>query len=156
MIVCWAIASPVCGYLSDRMGRRKPIYLGGALLATIGWAVLFYVPLPLVAWIAVAAVTSVGCGGVVLGFAFAKESVPAQFLGTISGTTNIGNMVGPLILQPAIGWMLDRNWSGGLENGAKVYSTGAFQSAFLLVVAWLLLTCLLVSFTKETYCKQAA
>src|SRR5262249_32068049 len=30
MIVCWAIASPLAGYFSDRIGRRKPIYLGGA------------------------------------------------------------------------------------------------------------------------------
>jgi hypothetical protein len=52
--------------------------------------------------------------------------------------------------------MLDRNWSGGVENGARVYSSGAFQIAFLLVIVWLLLTCLLVGFTKETYCKQAA
>jgi sugar phosphate permease len=156
MIVCWAVASPLCGYLSDRMGQRKPIYLGGAVIATVGWAVLFYASLPLAAWIAVAAVTSMGCGGVVLGFAFAKESVRAQFLGTISGTTNIGNMIGPLILQPAIGWILDRNWSGGLENGARIYSVEAFQVAFVLVIAWLILTCVLLSLTEETYCKQAA
>jgi sugar phosphate permease len=156
MIVCWAVASPVGGYLSDRMGRRKPVYLGGALLATIGWALLFYAPLPLPAWIAVAAMTSVGCGGVVLGFAYAKESVPARFLGTISGTINIGNMVGPLILQPAIGWILDRNWSGGLENGARVYSAEAFQLAFALVIGWLLITCTLISMTKETHNQQSA
>jgi MFS family permease len=148
--------SPVCGYLSDRMGRRKPIYLGGAIVATVGWALLFYAPLSLTAWTIVAAITSMGCGGVVLGFAYAKESVPAQFLGTVSGTTNIGNMIGPLILQPAIGWILDRNWSGGLENGAKVYGVPAFQMAFVLVIAWLLLTCVLLSFTRETHNKQAA
>lgn len=156
MIVCWALASPIGGYLSDRMGRRKPVYMGGALMATIGWALLFYAPLPLTAWIAVAALTAVGCGGVVLGFAYAKESVPAQYLGTISGTINIGNMVGPLILQPAIGWILDRNWSGGLENGARVYSAEAFQIAFLLIIGWLAVTCTLISLTKETYNKQSA
>jgi sugar phosphate permease len=156
MIVCWAIASPLCGYLSDRIKQRKPIYLGGAVVATLGWAILFYAPLSLPIWILVASITSVGCGGVVLGFAFAKESVPAQFLGTISGTTNIGNMIGPLLLQPAIGWILDRNWSGGLEKGGRIYSVEAFQVAFALVIAWLLLSCVAISFTKETGCRQAA
>src|SRR5581483_692730 len=113
MIVCWAVASPLAGALSDRIGRRKPIYLGGALVAVCGWSTLFYVDaLPLAAFIAVAALTSIGTGAVVLGFAYAKESVPARFLGTVSGTTNIGNMIGPMLLQPAIGQVLERNWSG--------------------------------------------
>ena len=47
MIVCWAIASPIAGYLSDKIGRRKPVYLGGAIVAAAGWATMFYVPLPL-------------------------------------------------------------------------------------------------------------
>jgi len=39
MIVCWAVASPICGHLSDKIGRRKPIYVGGALVMTTGWSV---------------------------------------------------------------------------------------------------------------------
>ena len=57
----------------------------------------------------VAAITSFACGAVVIGFAFAKESVPIQLLGTISGAVNVGNMLGPTILQPAIGRVLDQH-----------------------------------------------
>jgi sugar phosphate permease len=156
MIVCWAVASPVAGYLSDRIGRRKPIYLGGAVAAAAGWATLFYVPLPIAAFTAVAAATSFACGAVVLGFAFAKESVPIQLLGTISGATNVGNMLGPTILQPAIGRALDARWVGAMNNGARVYSADAFQAAFAMIVAWSLLSCLLIALTRETRCRQAA
>jgi sugar phosphate permease len=155
MIVAWAVASPIFGHLSDRLRRRKSIYLTGALIVAGGWPILFFATaLPLVAWVAIAAVISFAAGGVVLGFAYAKESVPAQFLGTISGSINIGNMIGPMILQPAIGWMLDRNWSGQMASGARVYDLHAFQMAFFLIVAWSVLTGLLLSFTKETYCNQ--
>ena len=85
MIVCWAVASPLAGHFSDAIGRRKPIYLGGAIVAAIGWSTLFYAALPLAAFVVVAAITSFSCGAVVVAFAFAKESVPVQFLGTISG-----------------------------------------------------------------------
>src|SRR5207249_991992 len=129
MIVCWAVASPIAGHLSDKIGRRKPIYLGGALIAAAGWSTMFYAPLPLPAFTAVAAVTSFACGAVVLGFAFAKESVPIRFLGTISGAVNVGNMLGPTLLQPAIGWALDRRWTGALANGVRLYSVDAFQTA---------------------------
>src|SRR5262249_9882317 len=80
MIVCWAMASPLAGHVSDRIRRRKPVYLGGAIAATIGWAAMFYLPLPLVLFTAVAAATSFACGAVVVAFAYAKESVPVRFL----------------------------------------------------------------------------
>jgi len=156
MIVCWAGASPISGYLSDRFQRRKPIYFGGAAVAALGWAMLFYVPLSLAAFVVVAALTSIACGAVILGFAFAKESVPVRFLGTISGAINVGNMIGPTLLQPAIGWALDRQWSGAMAGGVRTYSSAAFQTAFGMIVAWAVLSCLLIAFTKETGCRQTA
>jgi MFS family permease len=155
MIVCWAVASPIAGHLSDKVGLRKPIYLGGALVAAAGWSTMFYAPLPLAAFTVVAAVTSFASGAVVLGFAFAKESVPIQFLGTISGAINVGNMLGPTFLQPAIGWMLDQHWRGETANGVRSYPVEAFETAFAMIVAWSLLSCLLAAFTEETRCRQA-
>jgi MFS family permease len=157
MIVCWAVASPICGALSDKIGRRKPIYVGGCVLAAVGWSAMFYIDgLPLAAFVAIAAMTSLASGAVVLGFAFSKESVPAQFLGTISGTTNIGNMIGPTFLQPGIGWILDKNWSGEIVRGVHVYDLRAFRFGFVLMIGWLILSSILLSFTKETYCRQSA
>ncbi len=157
MIVCWAVASPLSGYLSDRIGRRKPLYLGGAIAAAIGWSILFYAPgLSLAVFTAVAALTSLACGVVVLGFAYGKESVPVRFLGTISGAINVGNMLGPTLLQPAIGVVLDRQWSGALAGGLRVYSAGAFQAGFLLIVSWAFLSAILIAFTRETHCRQSA
>jgi sugar phosphate permease len=157
MIVCWAVASPTCGYLSDRIARRKPVYLGGAIAATLGWACLFYLPgLPLAAFITIAAATSFACGAVILGFAYAKESVPVIFLGTISGGINVGNMLGPTLLQPAIGWMLDWQWAGETMSGLRVYRPGAFHASFLLIIGWFVLSCVFIALTRETYCRQAA
>jgi MFS family permease len=155
MIVCWAVASPIFGHFSDLIGRRKPIYLLGSFLSAAGWIAMFYVKaLPLPAFIAIAALTSLAIGGVVLGFAYGRESVPPQFLGTLSGVVNIGNMVGPALLQPGIGWILDKKWAGQTVNGLRVYGAEAFQAAFVLIVIWSVFSCVLISFTRETYCKQ--
>jgi sugar phosphate permease len=153
MIVCWAVASPVFGYMSDRIGRRKPLYVAGAFVACLGWMAMFYAPLPPQIFIGIAALTSFASGAVILGFAYAKESVPSYALGTISGTVNAGNMMGPMLLQPAIGRVLDSHWTGQLASGARVYSLQDFQAAFALVAGWSILTCILASFTKETYCR---
>ena len=157
MIVCWAVSSPLCGALSDRIGRRKPIYVGGCAVAALGWASMFYVPgLPLAGFIAISAVTSVASGAVVIGFAFAKESVPPHYMGSISGTVNIGNMLGPTLLQPAMGVLLDRNWMGQVNKGIHVYNVHAFHVAFVLMVGWLSVSTILLSLTRETCCRQSA
>jgi MFS family permease len=154
MIVCWAAASPLAGYFSDAIGRRKPIYLGGAMAAAAGWSLLFYAPLSLAGFTIVAAATSFSCGAVVVAFAFAKESVPVRFLGTISGAVNVGNMLGPTLLQPAIGAVLDRRWSGAVASGARLYTVDAFHAAFVMIVVWSLLSCVLIACTSETGCRQ--
>jgi MFS family permease len=157
MIVCWAVASPIAGALSDRIGRRKPIYLAGAMVAAAGWIVMFYADaLPLAAFLAVAALTSFASGAVVLGFAYAKESVPVPFLGTISGAINIGNMIGPMLLQPGIGQLLEKNWAGQMANGVRLYDLHAYHAAFFLIVAWVVASCALMSLTEETFCKPRA
>ena len=154
MIVCFAVASPIFGHLSDRLGRRKPIYVGGAAVCVAGWLLMFYVPLPVTLFVTASAVTSFSAGAIILGFAFGKESVPQQYLGTVTGATNMGNMLGPTLLQPAIGWILDKKWSGQMANGLRVYDVGAYHAAFLLIVVWSVLTVVLLSLTRETYCRQ--
>jgi sugar phosphate permease len=155
MIVCWAVASPLCGYLSDRIGQRKPIYLGGAIVSAAGWIVMYYLKgLTLPAFIAVAALTSLATGAVIIGFAHGKESVPIKFSGAITGLINSGNMIGPMVLQPGIGWMLDQRWSGQMVNGLRVYGVEAFQVGFMLSVTWSVLTVVLLSLTRETNCRQ--
>jgi sugar phosphate permease len=155
MILCWAAASPLFGYFSDRIGRRKPLYQWGAAVAAAGWLAMFYLTsLPLPAFVAIAAITSLAAGAVILGFAYGKESTPIRYLGAISGTVNAGNMIGPMLLQPAIGWLLDRQWSGALVNGARIYAARDFEVAFTLIVGWAILTCVLTALTRETYCRQ--
>ncbi|MBV9183609.1 MAG: MFS transporter [Acidobacteria bacterium] len=157
MLVFWATACPIMGYLSDKMGKRKPIYLTGAAAALVGWVVLFYWPhLSLITFTIIAALTSFCAGAIILGFAFGKESVPQQYFGTITGGVNMGNMLGPMLLQPGIGWVLDKQWSGKLVNGVRAYSAADFRTAFLLIVVWSALSVILISLTKETSCKQTA
>ncbi|HVY93956.1 MAG TPA: MFS transporter, partial [Bryobacteraceae bacterium] len=155
MLICWAVANPLFGGLSDRMRKRKTAYLAGALACTGGWLIMIYVTsLSLAAFTTVAALTSLATGGAVLGFPYSRESVPAGQMGTVTATTNIGNMLGNVLLQPGIGILLDQHWSGLTANGAKLYTVGAYQIAFALIVSWSLLSCVLAALTTETHCRQ--
>ena len=157
MMLCWAIGGPIFGGFSDKIGQRKTLYLTGCIVAAAGWvAMLFVRGLPLPFFIGLTALTGFASGTMIIGFAYSKESVPIHLAGTISGMINTGTMIGPALLQPGIGWILDRMWSGNMANGLRVYDLTAFETGFLPMVGWSILACILVGFTKETYCKQNA
>jgi sugar phosphate permease len=157
MIIFWAVASPVFGAISDKIGKRKPAYLAGSLVCASGWASMFYIDgLSLAAFTVIATITSVATGCVIIAFAYGRESVPVQHMGTVTASTNIGNMLGNVLLQPGIGWVLDRNWAGETVKGAHVYGVQAYQAGFALIVAWSVLSVVMILLTRETDCKQSA
>jgi hypothetical protein len=69
---------------------------------------------------------------------------------------NMGIMLGATVLQPAVGWMLDRRWDGAVLDGVRIYSRGAYQAGFGLMMAWILLALVLLCFTRETFGRQTA
>ena len=157
MIVFWAVASPLFGALSDKIGKRKPAYLGGSLVCAAGWASMFYIEgLSLTAFTIIAAITSLATGCVIIAFAYGRESVPLLHMGTVTASTNIGNMLGNVLLQPGIGFVLDRHWTGETVKGAHVYGVPAYQAGFGLIVAWSVLSVVMILLTSETNCQQSA
>ena len=90
----------------------------------------------------------------IISFAFVKESVPVHLAGTVSGVINMGVMMGPMVLQPAVGKMLDSMWGGELHMGARVYDVAAYRSGFSLMLIWIVISFILLLFTKETGCRQ--
>ena len=155
LLVCWAVAGPFVGALSDRLRRRKPLYALGAVLATAGWCAALMLPgVPLPLLIVLLGFTGCASAAVMVGFAIAKESAPAALAGTAGGIANMGNMLGSMIMQPAVGWMLDRHWAGTFANGARVYDFGAYRAGFTLMIAWLAAALVLLVFVRETHCRQ--
>ena len=155
LLVCWAVAGPIVGALSDRLRRRKPLYALGAVLATVGWCFVVLVPgLPLPLLVALLGFTGCASAAVMVGFAIAKESAPASLAGTAGGIANMGNMLGGMIMQPAVGWVLDRHWAGTFANGVRVYDFDAYRAGFTLMLVWLAAALVLLAFVRETHCRQ--
>jgi MFS family permease len=155
LLVAWALGGPTLGALSERVGRRKPIYFGALCIALIGWLpVLFSQGLPLWFISIIFGLLGFASSTIIIGFAFVKESVPPSLAGTVTGVCNMGMEMGPMILQPAIGWVLDYRWNGALENGIRMYDINAYQSAFVLMIALSLVGALIIAFADETFCQQ--
>jgi MFS family permease len=157
LMICWASASPVFGWLSDRLGRRKPLMILGHILAGAGWALVLFAPgLSPGQLTALTAATGLCSASFIICWSLAKESVPVNLSGTISGVINMGIMLGATVLQPAVGWMLDRRWEGAVLDGVRIYSRNAYQAGFGLMMAWILIALVLLCFTRETFGRQTA
>ena len=157
LLVAWALGGPFLGWLSDRLGKRKPLYLLGCTICLAGWCLLLFVPdLPLSLLVGLLVLTGFSSGCMIVSFAFAKESLPPRLAGTVAGVVNMGVMLGPMLLQPGVGLILDWKWKGNMQHGVKIYGLEAYQAGFSLMLAWALLSLTLLLLTRETHCRQQA
>lgn len=155
VMIGWAVGGVWLGPQSDRMGARKPLYIASVLGVMTIWALLIFVPQP-PGWMIVLLCFLLGFAGgaFIIGFAWAKESVPAHLAGTSGGFANVGSMAGPMLGQPLVGWALDARWNGQMQNGVRYYDLTTFQFAFALLLLWGVLALCLLVFANETHCKQ--
>ena len=156
LLITCALGAPILGYLSEKTGRRKPILFLALCVCLICWLPILYLEnMPWWLIIVLFSLVGLASSAIVVGMAFVKESVPVSLAGTVSGVSNMGMEMGPMILQPAIGLVLAWKWDGLIENGIRIYSLNAYHIAFGLMIGLTLLGILIIHFTKETYCQQS-
>jgi MFS family permease len=151
MLVAFSVGAIVFGKLSDAWQQRKSPILLGSMLMVPGFGLLAWQPGASTSYlIAALCVAAFGAGSMVVGFAFAKESVPGALSGTATGVHNMGVMTGTLIQLPLLGAILDAHWQGALLAGARQYDLMAFKLAFTVLFVWIVFSmgCLLMS--RET------
>ena len=154
LLVAWALGGPLLGSWSERMQMRKPLYLIASGVALLGWSAIIFLPLPLWALVVLLVPTGFASGNIIIGFAWAKESVPLRLVGTASGVCNMGPLLGGMLLQPAMGWILDQRWNGALAGGVRIYDAGAYRAGFTLLFATMVLAAFILILAKDSHCKQ--
>jgi MFS family permease len=83
----WVFGCPLLGWLADRLGRRKPVYLGGAALMLIGFAQLIYAPTLLPGWLTLF-ILGVASGAAMIPYTIIKEVNPDEVKGSAIGAIN--------------------------------------------------------------------
>ena len=131
MFFGWGAGAPLSGWLSDKLGKRRPFMLLGGFLATAGIALIILFPaMPLPFLYVVLALQGAGSSTMVLSFAVAREHNPPWANSATLGIINSFVVGSGAVLQPFIGYLLDLAWQGRLLDGARVYSVDTFGSAF--------------------------
>ncbi|ASQ45687.1 MFS transporter [Legionella clemsonensis] len=155
VFVGWAVASPLWGLFSNRIGRRKPpMYIGsiGALITSL----LFIYANIETGWIMQFLLFSFGIfsAGFLPAFAVAKELCSKRYVATGLSFMNMMNMIGIALAQPMIGFILDRMWQGEMIDKVRVYPLEAYHVALALLPAGIFVSLLILPRVKETYCQS--
>jgi sugar phosphate permease len=152
MLLAWATGGPALGALSDRIKRRKPPYLVANICAALMWGIFLFGTTPYPLLFPLFAAIGFCSGGLIIGFAFAREVNNPAVAGTVGGVVNMSILGFAAILQPLLGWVLDCHWDGRLLAGAPLYSAEAYFAAFAWLFGCALLSIVAMIPVRETHC----
>jgi sugar phosphate permease len=109
-----AIGSLVIGLISDRLQSRRGVMRAFVLLYLLSWLPwLLHADWPLAATLGWFLLMGLLIPGFTLSWTIAKEANPVEFAGIATAVVNVGIFLGTGILQPLVGWVLDRGRAAG-------------------------------------------
>jgi len=141
----WIIGCPLLGFLSDRLGRRKPVILTGAvvLLGCLAW--ILHGPAGVLPPYLLGLVAGLASGAAMLPYTVIKEANPPEMSGTATGVINFLNFTFSAVLGPVFGWVLTT-----VAKGSSVKTLEHYQTAFGPLMIGVGLAIVLTFILKET------
>ena len=119
LLVGVALGSLAVGWLSDRVGNRRALMRAFTFAYALSWLpLLVRAPWPLAATLWWFVLMGLLIPGFTLAWTVAKEVNRPEHSGIATSVVNVGIFLGAGILQPLVGWVIDRGRAGGNVAGA--------------------------------------
>lgn len=151
LLAGFAIGAFFIGTISDRLRRRKPVMIAGALAYCLCWLpMLFGVTMSSSVSYSLFFVMGLCAPSFTLSWSCAKEVNPHALSGMATSVVNIGAFLGTAILQPLVGWAIDQAHSG---LGNTPSGLGDYQTGLAILMGFSLMGLIATLFIRETYCR---
>jgi MFS family permease len=141
----WIIGCPLLGFVSDRLGRRKPVIIGGAVVLLVCLAWILYGPAGVIPPYVLGLVAGMASGAAMLPYTVIKEANPAELSGTSTGVVNFLNFTFSALLGPVFGALL-----AAVSGGIAPMTLDHYQTAFQPLLYGVGLAIVLTVILRET------
>jgi len=141
----WILGCPTLGWLSDRMGRRKPVIIASAAALFLCMAWILYGPADVFPPYLLGTLAGFVSGAAMLPYTVIKEANPPEASGTATGVVNFLNFTFSALLGPVFAGILAR-----LSGGAPRMAEAHYQITFEPMLYGVVLAMVLAVFLKET------
>ena len=153
IFIGWGISGPVSGWLSDKMGRRKPLMIASALCGLVLTTLFVFYPdmNKTSAYLIFFAFGVTNTGGA-SAYAVSTEIQDRNVIGTSIAFTNMISIFIGALMQPLVGLLVD------IASGSRAYNVeklllSDFQAGLRILPISSLVALILAFTVKETYCK---
>src|SRR6202167_3374918 len=119
----WVFGCPLLGWLSDRIGRRKPVIVGSAAVMMLAGAQIAFHPLPISAKLGMF-MFGVASGAAMIPYSIIKEVNPDNVKGSATGGINFLVFAITALLGPVYAHRIGRG-TGNTPNLAVHFQRGA-------------------------------
>ena len=127
----WAVGAPAMGWLSDKLGRRKPILIAGSFIVCLMLFSLIFIPhLPLPTAVTIVIIIGFSGGSMATCFALARDVLPDRITGAATGIVNALTVASGAVLQPVVGLLLDLQ----AADNTAFYTEAIFRQAFCAIL----------------------
>ncbi|MGH8453464.1 MAG: MFS transporter [Nevskiales bacterium] len=151
-LICFALSSYAAGWLSDRIGRRRPVLLVAGAACCLSWLAMLWLPWgPGLSGYVLFGVIGLATAAVAPAYAAAKELARPAVSGMAIALVNTALFLGAALMQPAFGWAMDWAWNGTVENGLRQYVWADYRNGLWLSFAVSVLGMLGALTMRETH-----
>lgn len=155
VFIGWAIASPLWGIFSNRIGLRKPPMYIGCIGALICSTIFIFAPINTAIYMEILLFAfGIFSAGFLPAFSVAKELCNKKYVATGLSFMNMMNMIGIALAQPLIGYILDKLWQGEMNGNVRVYPLEAYHTGLAILPLGMLIALIILPKIKETYCQS--
>ena len=152
IFIGWVFGGPLSGWLSDRIGRRKPLMLFSAFSGLILMSVIIYCPdISVTTMYVLLFLFGFTNAGVAIAYAVSTELHSRVVVGTAIAFTNMVSIFVGASLQPLVGRLVDYV-SGPRGYHVERLLLSDFRLGMSLLPVCSLIALFLACLVKETYC----
>lgn len=149
------IGCPLIGWWSDHVQKRLlPLRVAAILGIIISCFILYINTIPISLMFVLTFLLGLAIAAMTVTFGAIKDVNTPKVVGTANGFNNMATVLGGVLLQPLVGFILHFLWKGNILNNVPIYTLSSYQIALIMLpISFLIALITSTFFIRETNCK---